>query len=52
MPRLRLIGFAFGSLAAYLLAQSTVVLAAGCHPRHSVPGIIWMAVAAGMVAWR
>ena len=32
---LRLIGFAFAALAAYLLVQSTVVLATGYHPRHS-----------------
>jgi divalent metal cation (Fe/Co/Zn/Cd) transporter len=43
---LRLIGYAFGALAAYLLVQSTVVLAAGYHPRHSVLGIIWTAVTA------
>jgi hypothetical protein len=35
---LRLIGYAFAALAAYLLAQSTVVLVAGYHPRHSVLG--------------
>jgi divalent metal cation (Fe/Co/Zn/Cd) transporter len=38
---LRLIGSAFGLLAVYLVVQSTFVLAAGYHPRHSVPGIIW-----------
>ena len=43
---LRLIGCAFAALAAYLLVQSTVVLAVGYHPRHSVPGIIWTAVTA------
>jgi divalent metal cation (Fe/Co/Zn/Cd) transporter len=43
---LRLIGHAFAALAVYLLVQSTVVLAAGYHPRHSVPGIIWTAVTA------
>ena len=43
---LRLIGYAFAALAVYLLAQSTVVLASGYHPRHSVPGIIWTAVTA------
>jgi divalent metal cation (Fe/Co/Zn/Cd) transporter len=31
-------------LAVYLLVQSTVVLAAGYHPRHSLLGIIWTAV--------
>ncbi len=43
---LRLIGYAFAALAVYLLVQSTVVLAGGYHPGHSVPGIIWMAVTA------
>lgn len=36
-----MIGGAFGLLAVYLLVQSTFVLVAGYHPRHSVPGIIW-----------
>src|ERR1700733_12512317 len=43
---LRLIGWAFAILAVYLLIQSTVVLAAGYHPRHSLLGIIWTAVTA------
>ena len=43
---LRLIGFAFAALAAYLLVQSTVVLAVGYHPGHSRTGIIWTAVTA------
>jgi divalent metal cation (Fe/Co/Zn/Cd) transporter len=43
---LRLIGYAFAVLAAYLLVQSTVVLATGSHPRHSVPGIVWTALTA------
>ena len=43
---LRLIGYAFTALAIYLLAQSTVVLAAGYHPRHSALGIGWTAVTA------
>ena len=46
---LRLIGYAFAALAAYLLVQSTVVLVTGYHPRHSVPGIIWTAVTAAMM---
>ena len=46
---LRLIGYAFAALAVYLLAQSTVVLAAGYHPRHSVAGIIWTAVTAAVM---
>jgi hypothetical protein len=50
----RLIGYAFAALAIYLLAQSTVVLATGYHPRYSVPGIIWTAVTATVMfalAW-
>jgi divalent metal cation (Fe/Co/Zn/Cd) transporter len=46
---LRLIGYAFAALALYLLAQSTVVLAVGYRPRHSVPGIIWTAVTAAVM---
>jgi divalent metal cation (Fe/Co/Zn/Cd) transporter len=46
---LRLIGYAFTALALYLLAQSTVVLATGYHPRHSVPGIAWTAVTAAVM---
>ena len=46
---LRLIGYAFAALAVYLLAQSTVVLVTGYHPRHSVPGIIWTAVTAAVM---
>ena len=43
---LRLIGYAFAVLAVYLLVQSTVMLATGYHPRHSLLGIIWTAVTA------
>lgn len=43
---LRLIGYAFTGLAVYLLVQSTAVLAAGYHPRHSLTGIAWTAVTA------
>lgn len=43
---LRLIGYAFAALAVYLLAQSTIVLVAGYHPRHSVAGIVWTALTA------
>jgi divalent metal cation (Fe/Co/Zn/Cd) transporter len=46
---LRLIGYAFAALAVYLLVQSTVVLAAGYHPRHSLPGIIWTAITAAVM---
>jgi divalent metal cation (Fe/Co/Zn/Cd) transporter len=43
---LRLIGYAFAALASYLLIQSTVVLATGFRPRHSLLGIIWTALTA------
>ena len=43
---LRLIGVGFVLLAAYLLVQSTWVLAAGLHPHHSILGIGWTAVTA------
>ncbi|HEX9356154.1 MAG TPA: cation transporter [Streptosporangiaceae bacterium] len=43
---LRMIGCAFAALAAYLLVQSSVVLAAGYHPRPSQAGIAWTAVTA------
>lgn len=48
---MRLIGFGFAALAVYLLVQSTVVLAVGYHPRHSLTGIVWTAfTAAAMFA--
>jgi divalent metal cation (Fe/Co/Zn/Cd) transporter len=43
---LRLIGYAFAALAVYLLVQSTVVLATGYRPRHSLLGIAWTAATA------
>jgi len=43
---LRQMGYAFATLAVYLLAQCTVVLATGYPPRHSVPGICCTAVPA------
>jgi divalent metal cation (Fe/Co/Zn/Cd) transporter len=43
---LHLIGYAFAALALYLLIQSTLVLAADYHPRHSPLGIGWIAVTA------
>ena len=46
---LRLIGYAFAALMVYLLVQSTVVLATGYHPHHSVPGIIWTAITAAVM---
>jgi hypothetical protein len=36
-------GSSSAALAIYLLAQSTVVLATGYHPRHSPLGITWTA---------
>jgi len=46
---LRLIGYAFATLAGYLLVQSTVVLATEYHPRHSVLGIAWTSVTASVM---
>jgi divalent metal cation (Fe/Co/Zn/Cd) transporter len=46
---LRLIGAGFAALALYLLVQSTAVLAAGFHPRHSPLGIAWSAVTAAVM---
>ena len=43
---LRLIGYAFAALMVYLLVQSTVALASGYYPHHSVAGITWTAVTA------
>jgi divalent metal cation (Fe/Co/Zn/Cd) transporter len=43
---LRLIGTAFALLAAYLVVQSTALLAVGYHPRHSPVGIAWTATTA------
>jgi hypothetical protein len=43
---LRLIGGAFVALAAYLVAQSALVLASGYRPGPSMPGIIWTALTA------
>ncbi|BBC91418.1 cation transporter [Streptomyces griseofuscus] len=51
---LRLIGVGFALLAVYLLVQSTWVLASGFRPRHSLLGIVWTAVTAGVMfalAW-
>jgi divalent metal cation (Fe/Co/Zn/Cd) transporter len=46
---LRMIGAGFAALALYLLVQSTLVLAAGFHPRHSMLGIAWTAVTAAVM---
>jgi divalent metal cation (Fe/Co/Zn/Cd) transporter len=43
---LRMIGIAFGVLAAYLLVQSTVVLLTGFRPHHSPAGTVWTALTA------
>jgi divalent metal cation (Fe/Co/Zn/Cd) transporter len=43
---LRLIGWAFVALVAYLLVQSTVVLVVGYHPHRSTLGTVWTAVTA------
>ena len=46
---MRLIGGAFLALALYLLIQSTWVLAAGYHARHSPAGIAWTAITAAVM---
>ncbi len=46
---LRLIGYGFAALGAYLLVQSTVVPASGYHPRHFPLGITWTAVTAAVM---
>jgi divalent metal cation (Fe/Co/Zn/Cd) transporter len=46
---LRLIGWGFAALAFYLLAQSTLVLAAGFRPGHSPAGIAWTAATAAVM---
>jgi divalent metal cation (Fe/Co/Zn/Cd) transporter len=46
---LRLIGCAFAALAVYLLVQSSLVLAADYHPRHSAVGIGWTALTAAVM---
>jgi len=43
---LRFIGGAFVALACYLAAQSSIVLADGYHPRHSLLGAVWTGVTA------
>jgi divalent metal cation (Fe/Co/Zn/Cd) transporter len=43
---LRIIGVAFLLLAAYIAAQSIYVLVAAAHPRHSLVGIVWLALTA------
>jgi divalent metal cation (Fe/Co/Zn/Cd) transporter len=43
---LRIIGVAFLLLAAYISAQSIYVLVTAAHPRHSLVGIVWLALTA------
>jgi divalent metal cation (Fe/Co/Zn/Cd) transporter len=43
---LRIIGVAFLLLAAYISAQSIYVLLTDAHPRHSLVGIVWLALTA------
>lgn len=43
---LRIIGVAFFLLAAYISAQSIYVLVTAAHPRHSLVGIVWLALTA------
>jgi divalent metal cation (Fe/Co/Zn/Cd) transporter len=47
---LRLIAFAFIALAAYLLIQSTWVLASGHRAGHSPAGIAWTAITAAVMS--
>lgn len=46
---MRLIGITFVGLAFYLGIQSTVVLAVGFHPHHSVLGIAWTGLTAAVM---
>jgi divalent metal cation (Fe/Co/Zn/Cd) transporter len=43
---LRIIGVAFLLLAGYISAQSIYVLVTAAHPRHSLAGIVWLALTA------
>lgn len=45
----RMIGMAFVALAVYLAVQSAVVLASSFHPHHSVLGVVWTALTAGVM---
>jgi divalent metal cation (Fe/Co/Zn/Cd) transporter len=46
---LRVIGWAFIALAVYLAVQSSVVLALGFRPHHSLLGIAWTAATSGVM---
>src|SRR2546430_7051291 len=48
-PALRLIETGFLVLAGYLAVQSTLLPAAGYHPRHSRAGITWTAATAAVM---
>jgi divalent metal cation (Fe/Co/Zn/Cd) transporter len=43
---LQIIGIAFLLLAVYIAGQSTYVLVSGVRPRHSLLGIVWLALTA------
>ncbi|GAB3378613.1 hypothetical protein GCM10027360_56950 [Amycolatopsis echigonensis] len=43
---LRLIGIAFGLLAVYLAVQSSLALATGFRPGHSLGGVVWTGLTA------
>lgn len=42
----KLIGYAFFALAAYVSLQIIFALQSGVHPKHSVIGIVWLALTA------
>lgn len=46
---LRLIGYAFIALSLYITVQSIIVLSIGYHARHSLLGIAWTAITAGVM---
>ena len=46
---MRVIGFAFVGLAAYLGIRSTVVLVIGFRPHHSPLGIVWTGITAAVM---
>ena len=46
VPALRVIAVAFAALAAYIAAQSVIVLADHTHPGRSVTGAVWLGITA------
>lgn len=46
---LRIIGFSFVALSAYIAVVSTVVLTTNYHASHSLVGIVWTGVTAGVM---